>query len=529
MRLEITCHDRMGICQEVLTLLREYEIDLKGIEVDPVGKIFVHFPSLEFSDLQMLMPKIRRIPNVEDVKTIPYMPTEREHFEFNLLLSTLVDPVLSVDWRGRFDVVNSSAAALLDVDKESLKGEPASDYLGGFGVNRWLERRPLETSVEEVKLGNAFYHAQVLPIWVTDKEGEPEFAGAVLHCQSKPIPGGALSATSESPFSRVLTQYGPMKRIVRDAERMAKLDAPLLIEGETGVGKELIAQACHQASQRAEMPFLAVNCGALPDNVAESELFGYGAGIFDHHPQGKKGIFEQANGGIVLLDSVGDMSREIQAKLLRFLEDGKFRRIGEEQMVSVDVRLICLARGELLERVETGDFREDLYYRLNVLSLHLPPLRERRGDVSLLAEYFVRKFCQQLNRPLARLSDSCKEKLNEYSWPGNIRQLENTLYRSVSMLNKGSIEPDDIHLPEAPAMIDHMPVDLEGTTLDEAVKRFESTLLRKLYPNYPSTRQLARKLGLSHTAIANKLRDYGIGKQRRKNRRTENETPDVKK
>ncbi|RUO36409.1 transcriptional regulator TyrR [Aliidiomarina sanyensis] len=516
MRLEITCSDRLGLCQDVLTILRENGIDLKGIEVDPIGKIYLSFPTIEFADFQMLMSKIRRIPNVEDVKTIPYMPTEREHYEFNLLLSTLPNPVISVDSKGRVDIINSAAAALLDTEKDALRGELVNDLVGGFHVHRWLEKQPSEPHTDYVRIGTANYRASFLPVWVNDKEGEPAFAGAVVHCQSEPLPSRPNSSGQVSPFSHVLTQHAHVKRVLKDAERMAQLDVPLLIEGETGVGKELIARACHQAGNRSQQPFLAVNCGALPDNVAESELFGYGPGIFTHHPSGKKGIFEQANGGTVLLDSVGDMSQELQAKLLRFLEDGTFRRIGEEQMVRVDVRLICLARGALFERVESGHFREDLYYRLNVLSLQLPPLRDRKGDVLLLAEHFVQKFCQQLQRAPIRLSPPCKDYLSQYSWPGNVRQLENTLFRSISMLERETLEPSDINLPDVPAIADSLAIDLEDGTLEDAVKRFESTLLRRLYPSYPSTRQLARKLGLSHTAIANKLRDYGIGKQRKR-------------
>src|SRR5690554_2503912 len=327
-----------------------------------------------------------------------------------------------------------------------------------------------------------------------------------------------------SSFDTVLTQHAGLKRVLRDAARMAQLHAPLLLEGETGVGKELVARACHESSSRAEQPFLAVNCGALPDNVAESELFGYGPGIFTHHPHGKKGIFEQANGGTVLLDSVADMSQELQAKLLRFLEDGTFRRIGEEQMVNVDIRLICLARGELLEKVEQGSFREDLYYRLNVLSLYLPPLRERKGDLALLTEHFVYKFCSALQRPMAQVSKSCMKHLSEYSWPGNVRQLENTLYRAVSMLEGNTLEPEHILLPDMTPSFEPLAIDLGEESLETAVKRFESSLLKRLYPSYPSTRQLASKLGLSHTAIANKLREYGIGKQRRTAKRTINDT-----
>ena len=514
MRLEITCQDRLGIGQEILAILRENEIDLRGIEVDPIGKIFLHFPAMDFADFQTLMPKIRRIANVDDVKTTPYMPSEREHYEFNLLLSTLPNPVISVDAKGSINVINSAGATLLNAEKDSLKGEQVDEWLGGFSVTRWLERKPRDPDNAQVKYGRSVYYANLFPIWITNSEGESSFAGAVIHCQSEPIAVSSISPQGSAAFAGILTQHTGMRKLLKDAERMAGLDVPLLIEGETGVGKELIARACHRASRRNQKPFLAVNCGALPDNVAESELFGYGAGAFNPHAAAKKGIFEQADGGVVLLDSVGDMSRELQAKLLRFIQEGRFRRIGEESEVQVDVRIICSSRGYLLDRVESGEFREDLYYRLNVLTLQLPPLRQRRGDILLLTEHFLQQSCEKLGRPVARLSPNARNFLNHYSWPGNIRQLENTLFRAVSLLEGNVLDIDDIQLPELPTLAPALDIDLDQTSLEDAVKTFESGLLRRLYPSYPSTRQLARKLGVSHTAIANKLREYGIGKQR---------------
>src|SRR5690606_35248861 len=195
---------------------------------------------------------------------------------------------------------------------------------------------------------------------------------------------------------------------------------------------------------------------------------------------------------------------------------GRFRRIGEEEEVTVDVRVICSAQDDLLERVEQGSFREDLYYRLNVLTLTVPTLRERKTDIPLLADHFAMQACQRLGRSLVSLSKSARDLLSRYQWPGNVRQLENTLFRSISMLEGERLEPEHIQLPSAVGAGEPLAVDLEDGTLDDAVKKFESTILRRLYPSYPSTRQLARKLGLSHTAVANKLREYGIGKQRRK-------------
>ncbi|MBG22531.1 MAG: transcriptional regulator TyrR [Idiomarinaceae bacterium] len=522
MRLEITCDDRLGLCQDVLQILRDREIDLRGIEVDPKGKIFLNFPELEFKDFQHLMPEIRRIPNVKDVKTVAFMPSEREHFEFSLLLNKLPDPVLSVDAKGTIDIANDAAVLLLSDTRQHLPGTAIAQWLSGFNVQRWLEREPTEPHTTQVTVNGAKYFAELMPIWVKDEHEATSFAGAVLTCKPQPLSQQWQRTGQHDAFHQLLGEHASMRKLIKEARRMAELNVPLLIQGETGVGKELLARACHQASPRAEQPFLAVNCAALPDNVAESELFGHGKGSLGPHTEAKKGIFEQANGGTVLLDAVGEMSNGLQAKLLRFIQDGKFRRIGEEAEVTVDVRIICSARDDLLERVEAGNFREDLYYRLNVLTLLLPPLRERKSDIPLLADHFTLQACQRLGRSLVLLTADCRELLQRYQWPGNVRQLENVLFRSVSMLEGERLSADDLHLPEAGALQENVAVDLEEGSLDEAVKKFEATILRRLYPSYPSTRQLAKKLGLSHTAVANKLRDYGIGKQRRKTTKTAN-------
>lgn len=515
MRLEITCDDRLGICQDVLQILRDHEIDLRGIEVDPKGKIFLNFPELDFDDFRHLMPQIRRIPNVIDVKTIPYMPFEREHYEFNLLLSTLPDPVLSIDTKGVIDIINDAGLKLLSDSHNVLKGEPLSQFVQGIALQRWLDKQPKMPIYEAVTIGSDQYYAQLLPIWVNDEEGTEVFAGAVMTCKSEPVTENWQQASNKAAFERLLTETPAMKRVISDAQRMAELDAPLLLEGETGVGKELLAKACHLASPRHEQPFLAINCAALPDNVAESELFGHAEGSISAQSAKKTGVLEQAAGGTVLLDSVGEMSIGLQAKLLRFLEDGVFRRIGEEQEVSVDVRVICTAQGNLFELVENGDFREDLYYRLNVLALTVPPLRERKADIVLLAEHFVAQACKKLGRSQVQISRTAKDRLKNYHWPGNVRQLENTMFRSVSMLEGQTLEPSDIRLPELERNDERLAVDIEDISLEEALRQFESHIMKRLYPNYPSTRQLAKRLGLSHTAVANKLRDYGIGKQRK--------------
>ena len=302
-----------------------------------------------------------------------------------------------------------------------------------------------------------------------------------------------------------------MKKAVREATRMAELDGPILILGETGTGKEMLAKACHEASRRASGEFLALNCASLPDSVAETELFGYAPGAFGQ-PEGKAGILEQAQGGTLFLDEVGDMSRQLQSKLLRVLQNGSFRRVGAVSEVNVDVRIVCTTQKDLNKLVEEGVFREDLYYRLNVLSLVVPPLRERKSDIIPLADRFIKQHSLKLGRRAPKLSKSCVEYLMSYPWPGNVRQLENALYRALSLLEGNEMGKEHVQLPSSTSNVSFVPEEFEGSLEDE-VKRYEKSLLRRLYPFYPSTRQLAKKLGLSHTAIANKLREYGINKK----------------
>lgn len=295
--------------------------------------------------------------------------------------------------------------------------------------------------------------------------------------------------------------------VVEQAQKLAMLSAPLLITGDTGTGKDLFAYACHQASPRAGKPYLALNCASIPEDAVESELFG-------HAPEGKKGFFEQANGGSVLLDEIGEMSPRMQAKLLRFLNDGTFRRVGEDHEVHVDVRVICATQKNLVELVQKGVFREDLYYRLNVLTLNLPPLRDCPQDIMPLTELFVARFADEQGVPRPKLAADLNTVLTRYAWPGNVRQLKNAIYRALTQLDGYELRPQDILLPDYDAATVAVGEDAMEGSLDEITSRFERSVLTQLYRNYPSTRKLAKRLGVSHTAIANKLREYGLSQKK---------------
>ena len=310
----------------------------------------------------------------------------------------------------------------------------------------------------------------------------------------------------QHPFSCFVTHSESMKNTVQNAQRFAMFDVPLLIQGETGTGKDLLAKACHYQSLRREHKFIAVNCAGLPDEDAESEMFGRKVGEDE-----TIGFFEYADGGTVLLDGIAEFSLSLQAKLLRFLTDGSFRRVGEEKEHHANVRVICTAQVPLNQLVELGKVRADLFHRLNVLTLNVPPLRERIADIEPLTEGFLQEISESLNIQKPTFDRQFLVYLQQYNWQGNVRELYNTLYRACSLAkhNRLTIENLNLRLPSnALVSIE----EFEKQTLDEIIGRYEAQVLRAFYREFPSTRKLAQRLGVSHTAIANKLRQYGIGK-----------------
>lgn len=305
-----------------------------------------------------------------------------------------------------------------------------------------------------------------------------------------------------------------MQKLIKQAKAFSLQSEPLLISGSTGSGKDLLALACHQYSQRGDQIFLGLNCAAMPDEVVESELYGHAPGAYPGALDGKKGFFEQANGGSVLLDGIDEMSYRMQTKLIRFINDGSFRRVGDDNEVSVDVRIICATKVDLLSLVKQGKFREDLYYRLNVLPLSLPNLKDRREDIIELALYFINQFANKHGILAPELTEAAKAVLLNYSWPGNVRELKNILYSALAQLNGKQITENDLILPKAAdnnLYLDNE--NIEGKTLDEMTKHFEKQILQQLYQTYPSSRKLSKRLGISHTAVANKLREYEIRKE----------------
>ena len=513
MRLEVFCEDRLGLTRELLDILATKNIDLRGIEIDITGIIYLNCPDIDFDTFSELMAEIRRISGVNDVRKIQFMPMERHNTELISLLNSLPEPVLSIDLKGHVDMANHSALSLFNCEEEAMFGHPIASFLPNFNFSKWAEGS-ITRYRDNIVINGLDYTLEIMPVYITDESNESILASAVVmirSAQEKRLFDDTLPLHNNLGFEHFVGVSNRHKALMGQAKKLSMLDQPLLIQGETGTGKEMLARACHNRSHRASHPFLILSCASMPDDVAETELFGHAPGSFNHK-QGHKGIFEQANGGTVLLDEIGEMSPHLQIKLLRLLQDGTFRRVGAEDEMHVDVRVIASTRHNLADLAESGSFREDLFYRLNVLTLTIPPLRDRPNDIAPLLDLFVAKYVKQLGVSKPSLDESLLDQLAAYQWPGNMRQLENMVLRALTELEGNELTADLFHLPQLESSESALPsINLDGS-LDEIMKEYESQVLERLYQSFPSSRKLAKRLNVSHTSVANKLREYGIRK-----------------
>jgi DNA-binding NtrC family response regulator len=315
---------------------------------------------------------------------------------------------------------------------------------------------------------------------------------------------------SRFQFKNIIGQSGKMQEVFRALEKVVNSNVTVLIQGESGTGKELIARAIHYHSPtRSTKPFVAVNCSALPESLLESELFGHEKGSFTGATGRRVGKFEVANGGSIFLDEIGLMTQATQAKVLRVLQEREFERVGGNEMIKVDVRVISATNKDLEEAIKTGEFREDLYYRISVFPIKLPPLRERKEDVPLLAAHFLDKYAKQENKELEDIAPDALELLMAYNWPGNVRELENCIERAVVLATTREITPKD--LPNSVRSIGEKKIYESDNTLSSWIEKLEEDALRNaLLENGGNISQTAKKLGIGRATIYRKAKKYGL-------------------
>jgi DNA-binding NtrC family response regulator len=308
-------------------------------------------------------------------------------------------------------------------------------------------------------------------------------------------------------YCDLIGQTPEMQKLFAMIDRIAPTDSTILISGESGTGKELVARAIHAKSRRADRPFIALNCAAIPENLLESELFGHERGAFTGALERKLGKFELADGGTLFLDEIGCMSAAMQAKFLRVLEDKLIERLGSEKGIPVDIRIIAATNIDFAKEIKAGKFRQDLFYRLNVIPLQLIPLRERKDDIPLFVQYFLEKFNKELNKKIKGLSPLALEQLAVYDWPGNVRELQNMLERLVVLADGETIEEIDLPLPGGANL-----AAAAGTgTLKAALLEHEKAIIMKVLAESGNNRSLAAKaLGIPRSTLCSRLESLGL-------------------
>jgi transcriptional regulator with PAS, ATPase and Fis domain len=303
-----------------------------------------------------------------------------------------------------------------------------------------------------------------------------------------------------------------MKSVLQVAEKIAAKPVTVLINGESGTGKEVLARYIHARSDRRNSPFVAVNLPGVPPTLVESELFGHERGSFTGADRQKLGKFELANGGTLFLDEIGDLALDLQSKILRALQEHEIERVGGEKPIQLDLRVICATNRDLPKRVQEGKFREDLYWRLKVVPIELPPLRERREDIGDLAQHFLARTCAEHGRTTQKLSDGALRLLERYRWPGNIRELENVMERMTVVCDSEVIEESDLPYDFSIGPATTPEAHSEQQSLDEAILAFETSFLRKaLKRNQWNRKRTAEQLDIGYSTLKAKLKAYGIG------------------
>ncbi len=435
---------------------------------------------------------------------------------------TLCESLKRVFLRERYEVeVAGSAEAALGVIGEGHYSLIISDIIlpgmNGIELLKLIKQRmpdqlvvimtayaSLETAIESLRAGA--YDYVVKPI---------------IHEEIKQIVKNALSQKAlktenillrkqlerEYDFSRIIGESPAIKKIISEVRKFADAKSNVLLLGETGTGKELIARAIHFNSKRTDKPFVPINCSAIPENLLESELFGHVKGAFTGAINFKKGMLEEANGGTVFLDEIGNLSMGLQSKLLRVLEDYHVRPVGGTQSVKIDLRFISATNKDLEASVKEGAFREDLFYRINVITIKLPPLRERREDIGPLVKYFFQKLSGDLGKPVKQIGAETLKLLMDYNWPGNIRELQNIIERAILIADDGIISAE--HLPDN--VKTNRPFTQEVLEDRLSIEEYAKTVIQK-YQHECTEQQLAEMLGITRKSLWEKRKRWGISR-----------------
>ncbi|SNV03651.1 Transcriptional regulatory protein tyrR [Megamonas hypermegale] len=513
MKICIENKDRHGLVYDISKILLKYNINILSMEVIK-NTTYLETEALSYKIEQRILAELNALNGIINIKPIMLMPHDEKYQQMDIIFNTINEGIVIANNKSEIIYINKAAISILKVDDKSIIGETISKVLPFCKLlSKTLAtgKKYLHHEVYSEEYNN---HYMVSSQPILDENGNL-FGGVAVIRDMKTVRQIYQKITGQpsTSFNDIIHQSQIMEELILSAQHYASSNSTILIRGETGSGKELFARAIHNASSRRNNIFLAINCTAIPDTLLESELFGYEEGTFTGaNKGGKLGLFELACDGTLFLDEIGDISSTLQAKLLRVLQEHTVRRIGGNREIPINVRIISATNRNLEEMVQNGMFRQDLYYRLNVIPLCLPPLRERREDIALLANYLFNSTVSDINPSVKTLSPEAIKKLESYDYPGNVRELSNIIERAINMARKPVITPDDIVFSTQNQSVNTNNYDnkIIDFNLNAAVKNTEKRIIREALKEFNSSRKLGAALGISHTSIIRKMKEYNL-------------------
>ncbi len=511
-RLQIYTRDRIGMALDILRILYRYDVNLKALEVSP-GLVCIKIDSSLRIPLSDLITQLQAEEDVLEVKKVELLPHERRERHIKAVLDAAGEGIIAVDDKGIITTFNPAAEKILKIKAKDAMGKNIADLISPdipmlktIVTGESYDNEEMIINTEKLK---SHYITSGRPI--LDEEGKP--IGAVASLKDIETVMELIRDFTQTPmitFDEILGKSEAITKAKELAMMVAKSDSTVLIRGESGTGKELFARSIHMASPRRDKPFVAVNCAALPDALLESELFGYEEGAFTGAKKGgKQGLFKYADKGTLFLDEIGELSTHLQVKLLRVLQENKIRQVGANEEIPVDVRIIAATNRNLEELMKNGQFRDDLYYRLNVIPLVIPPLRERKEDIPILVHAFTKKISYKMGKKVEGISDEAMELLIKYEWPGNIRELSNVIERAINLCDN-RIEPQHLLFRHDDLKSNAVINSKSQRTLKDIVAETEKIAIVEALKQHKSIRKAAKALGVTHATVINKIKQYNI-------------------
>ncbi|SFM07974.1 sigma 54-interacting transcriptional regulator [Pelosinus propionicus] len=506
--------DRIGMIQEVAQVFSQEGVSIKSMEVS-AGQIFIKFhldgAHLNSKIAEALKKELLNHNDIHDITNIALQPYEQREKELQAVLEFANDGIIGLDSEGTIRYINSTAAQLLRIDKWSSVGKNITQIIGtnthfsGLLSGKSFDHQQM---LIDTSRGTLHYLCSGRPIQDENNQNIGSVATLKSMNSAKQLVNSIMK-NQKFKFDDIIYVSSSMGQLITTAQRLAINNCSILIRGESGTGKEMFAQAIHHASSRCLKSFVPINCAALPETLLESELFGYEDGSFSGARKGgKSGLFEIAHGGTIFFDEISELPLVLQGKLLRVLQEGVIRRVGSTQEIPIDVRILAATNRNLEEMIVSKQFRQDLYYRINVIPLQIPPLRQRPEDIPILLRHFHVKHCSELNRQL-EFSPAAIEYLMHYEWPGNVRELQNIVLRSIHLTLGKEIDISDLLIQNDSQVIE-IQTNVNNKNLKQVINHTERMILEKALKKCGSARGAARAIGLSHTTVLTRIRRYGL-------------------